>query len=59
MTDERLVERAGWFDEEQQLTHASCNAISPSWEGPGTLLYATDCGRGLGLSAIARMTLPN
>lgn len=44
---------------EQQLTHASCNAISPSWGNVRTLLYATDCGRGIGLSAIARVVLPN
>ena len=43
---------------EQQLTHASCNAVSPSWENSSTLLYATDCGRGVGLSAIARVALP-
>ena len=43
---------------EQQLTDASCNAISPSWENAQTLLYATDCGRGVGLSAIARVVLP-
>ena len=43
---------------EQQLTHASCNAVSPSWENSSTLLYATDCGRGIGLSAIARIVLP-
>lgn len=43
---------------EQQLTHATCNAISPSWESARTLLYATDCGRGVGLSAIARVVVP-
>jgi hypothetical protein len=43
---------------EQQLTHASCNAISPSWENDQTVLYATDCGRGVGLSAVARVVLP-
>jgi hypothetical protein len=42
---------------EQQLTGGPCNAISPSWESGNTLLYATDCGRGLGLSAIARVRL--
>jgi len=42
---------------EQQLTHAACNATLPSWEDSHTLLYATDCGRGLGLSAIARVDL--
>jgi hypothetical protein len=43
---------------EQQLTHASCNAVSPSWETSSTLLYATDCGRGVGLGAVARVALP-
>jgi Tol biopolymer transport system component len=42
---------------EQQLTHAACNATLPSWEDSHTLLYATDCGRGLGLSALARVDL--
>jgi len=44
--------------DEQQLTHAFCNAISPSWEDNHTLLYASDCGRGVGLSALARVVLP-
>ncbi len=44
---------------EQRLTDGACNAISPSWESGNTLLYATDCGRGLGLSAIARVRLGN
>ena len=43
---------------EEDLTHASCNATSPSWESAQTVLYATDCGRGVGLSAIARVVLP-
>jgi len=42
---------------EQQLTTATCNATSSAWEDPHTLLYATDCGRGLGLSALARIEL--
>ncbi len=54
-----LVVRVLASGEELQLTHAACNAASPSWEGSKALLYATDCGRGLGLSAIARITLPN
>jgi hypothetical protein len=54
-----LIVRVLATGEEQQLTHASCNAVSPAWQGERTLLYATDCGRGLGLSAIARITLPN
>jgi hypothetical protein len=38
---------------QQQLTRASCNAISPSWKDDHTVIYATDCGRGIGRSAIA------
>jgi Glycosyltransferase family 87/WD40-like Beta Propeller Repeat len=37
---------------EQQFTNAACNAVSPSWEDSQTLLYASDCGRGFGLSAL-------
>ena len=44
---------------EQQLTHAECNATLPSWESPQALLYATDCGRGLGQTALARFVLPD
>lgn len=43
---------------EQQLTQASCNAISPAWQDAETLLYASDCGRGVGLSSIVRVSLP-
>ena len=42
---------------EQQLTHAPCNAISASWADNHTVLYATDCGRGVGASALARVVL--
>jgi len=44
---------------EQQLTHTPCNAISPSWADNHALLYATDCGRGVGLSVIASVVLPD
>jgi Glycosyltransferase family 87/WD40-like Beta Propeller Repeat len=44
---------------EQQLTHTACNATMPSWEDGNTLLYATDCGRGFGLTAIARVAVQN
>jgi hypothetical protein len=54
-----LVVRTLATGDEQQLTHASCNASSPSWANAQTLLYATDCGRGIGLSAIARVVVPN
>jgi hypothetical protein len=36
------------------LTDADCNAISPAWRDDSrTIVYATDCGRGLGHSALA------
>ena len=44
---------------EQQLTHGSCNAISSAWQNNIKLLYATDCGRGVGVSAIASVGLQN
>jgi len=44
---------------EQQLTHTACNATMPSWEDANALLYATDCGRGFGLTAIARVAVQN
>lgn len=43
---------------ERQLTHSACNATYPSWENTHNLLYATDCGRGVGLTAIARVVVP-
>jgi len=55
----RLFVRTLATGEEQELTRAPCNAISPSWVNLQTLLYATDCGRGVGLSALARVTVPN
>ena len=42
---------------ERQLTHSWCNALSPSWMDTKTLLYASDCGRGVGLTAISRVVL--
>jgi hypothetical protein len=44
---------------EQRLTSASCNATAPAWEDPQTLLYISDCGRGLALGAPARVTFPS
>jgi Tol biopolymer transport system component len=43
--------------QERQYTTAACNATSPSWEDPHTLLYVSDCGRGLGLGAPVRLDL--
>jgi hypothetical protein len=55
----RLFVRILATGEEQQLTYALCNAASPSWVNMRTLLYATDCGRGVGLGALARVAVPN
>jgi len=39
----------------RRLTYAECNDISPAWQGDSkTLLYATDCGRSLWLTALNR-----
>jgi Glycosyltransferase family 87 len=38
---------------EHILTSGDCNSYSPTWIGPLKIAYATDCGRGLGLSALA------
>jgi hypothetical protein len=38
---------------ERMLTSGDCNSYSPAWIGPLKIAYATDCGRGLGLSALA------
>lgn len=40
------------------LTQGDCNSISPAWEANSkNLIYATDCGRGLEMTALARMTV--
>jgi hypothetical protein len=39
----------------QRLTHAACNAMEPAWaDNSKTLVYASDCGRGLWFSALCR-----
>ena len=38
---------------ERQLTFGDCNAYAPAWKDEKTLLYATDCGRGIGFSTLA------
>jgi len=41
-----------------QLTSTDCNSISPMWANDSKhLVYATDCGRGLGLTALAQLTV--
>jgi len=43
---------------EQRLTDADCNSIAPAWLSDSkTVIYATDCGRGLGLTALSAIRL--
>ncbi len=42
---------------ETMLTRADCNAYGPAWLSATTIGYATDCGRGLGLTALASVIL--
>jgi dipeptidyl aminopeptidase/acylaminoacyl peptidase len=43
---------------ELQLSHGDCNSISPAWSADSRrLIYATDCGRGLGLTALAEVSI--
>lgn len=53
----QLVVRNLVTGRDHQLTSAPCNATLPSWQDDRTILYATDCGRGLGLTALARVAL--
>ncbi|HEX7157663.1 MAG TPA: hypothetical protein VF214_01510, partial [Edaphobacter sp.] len=39
------------------LTSADCNAYTPAWLNSTTIIYATDCGRGIGLTALASMNI--
>jgi len=41
-----------------QLTTEDCNAYIPAWSTPTQILYATDCGRGVGLTALATIDVP-
>jgi hypothetical protein len=39
----------------QRLTHAECNSMKPAWAADSqTLVYASDCGRGLWFTALYR-----
>ncbi|HET9177667.1 MAG TPA: glycosyltransferase 87 family protein [Terriglobia bacterium] len=42
-----------------RLTRGTCNSTHPAWtEDSKSIIYATDCGRGLGLTALARLAVP-
>jgi hypothetical protein len=48
----------GLGKKDMQLTSADCNSISPAWTSDSKkLVYATDCGRGLGLTALVQATV--
>lgn len=43
---------------ELQLTGGECNSITPAWTTDSkSLIYATDCGRGVGLTALAKINV--
>ena len=42
--------------EQRQLTNTECNSINAAWTADSrNVIYATDCGRALGLTALSRM----
>ena len=43
---------------ETSLMDYPCNATEPSWADDHTILYASDCGRGIGFTAIAKIGVP-
>jgi len=44
--------------QERPLTHSDCNSISPAWELDSKgVVYATDCGRGLEDTTLARIAV--
>jgi hypothetical protein len=45
-------------DAKMQLTRGECNSITPAWTVDSkSLVYATDCGRGVGLTALAQLSI--
>jgi Tol biopolymer transport system component len=45
-------------DDEVEQTRADCNAFNPAWTlDSKSLIYATDCGRGLGMTALAKLNV--
>lgn len=39
------------------ITTTDCNAYTPTWATASSLVYATDCGRGVGLTALASVSM--
>jgi Glycosyltransferase family 87/WD40-like Beta Propeller Repeat len=48
-----------WDVRDAQLTHADCSSVAPNWYADSAhLVYASDCGRGLGLTALVKTRVP-
>ena len=46
--------------EQRQLTNTDCNSITPAWTlDSKSLIYATDCGRALGITALSKLRVMN
>jgi hypothetical protein len=43
---------------ESMLTSNDCNAYTPAWTSQSAIVYGTDCDRGVGLTALASMSVP-
>ena len=44
--------------EQHQLTRSDCNSITPAWlPDSKSLIYATDCGRALGITALSKLSV--
>jgi Tol biopolymer transport system component len=43
--------------QQHQLTFGDCHAYAPAWMGDSTIIYSTDCERGLGLTALASINV--
>jgi Tol biopolymer transport system component len=42
--------------ERRRLTREECNSLTPAWTPDGAkIVYASDCGRGLGATALCEM----
>ncbi len=61
-----LEERGSWqlqlmdlaTREQRRLTHADCNSVMPAFTPDSNgIVYASDCGRGVGMTALCRMSL--
>lgn len=44
---------------QEQLTSSDCNSEAPKWKDSHTILYATDCERGNGLTTLATLRVDN